>query len=197
MCLKYQFENRNKKQKQLNISESSNMRFKIHFWTSAEIINQTHLNDFGQIFEYKMYDEARAHRFFQKAVPYFITVCNTDPVQLLHMFIMEDASACKSYKGMDWFPKVVITSALDRFRLKTSSLSHSINIVNEMNCLCAGSTLNPFIFLVSPFFIIGKGLRNETCSALLSPEYTRWTSKWPKKAVTETVHVIRTPKWPI
>ena len=58
------------------------MQFKIDFWTSAEIINQTHLNDFGQIFEYKMYDEARAHRFFQKAVPYFIT----DPVQLLHMF---------------------------------------------------------------------------------------------------------------
>ena len=22
-----------------------------------------------------------------------------------------------------------------------------------------------------------------------------WTHKWPKKAVTETVHVIQTPKW--
>ena len=69
---------------------------------------------------------------------------------------MKNDSPEKSKKGYDWFPKLAISSAIDNFKLKTMTTSNSKNMQYAMNCLCAGSAINPFVFLLSPFFIIGK-----------------------------------------
>ena len=41
----------------LNISEEYQINVPIHFWTSAEIINETHLIDNSRISEYNLRDE--------------------------------------------------------------------------------------------------------------------------------------------
>ena len=56
----------------------------MHFWTSAETINQTHLNDFGRISEYKMYDEAKAHRFLWKVMRWHV-IFNYRPGKIIRV----------------------------------------------------------------------------------------------------------------
>ena len=47
------------------MSEENQMHFNIRFWTSAEIINGTHLIDDNQISEYDLHDQAMSPRFYK------------------------------------------------------------------------------------------------------------------------------------
>ena len=47
------------------MSEENQMHFNIWFWTSAEIINKTHLIDDNQISEYDLHDQAMSPRFYK------------------------------------------------------------------------------------------------------------------------------------
>ena len=47
------------------MSEENQMHFNIRFWTSAEIINETHLIDDNQISEYDLHDQATSPRFYK------------------------------------------------------------------------------------------------------------------------------------
>ena len=48
------------------MSEESPIHSRIRFWTSGEIINETHLNDDNRISEYHLFDQAMGHRFCKK-----------------------------------------------------------------------------------------------------------------------------------
>ena len=47
----------------MNMSEESPIHSRIRFWTSGEIINETHLNDDNRISEYHLFDQAMGPRF--------------------------------------------------------------------------------------------------------------------------------------
>ena len=49
------------------MSEESPIHSRIRFWTSGEIINETHLNDDNRISEYHLFDQAMGHRFCIKS----------------------------------------------------------------------------------------------------------------------------------
>ena len=47
----------------MNYSDNDEIHLTISFWTSAEIINETHLIDDQRISEFELHDEALGHRF--------------------------------------------------------------------------------------------------------------------------------------
>ena len=49
--------------KDLNYSDNEEIHLTISFWTSAEIINETHLIDDERISEFELHNEALGHRF--------------------------------------------------------------------------------------------------------------------------------------
>ena len=77
----------------------------------------------------------------------------------------------RSDTGFDWFPKLAISSAKESFKLKTLTTSNSKILPYAMNCLCAGFTVNPFVYIALwPFFIIGKRTIHESYQGPFSPK---------------------------